>query len=244
MRQTRIHVDQPLAAGREVVLDDRATEHVARVLRMRAGDEVVLFNGDGRNYPATLTHCEKRDARAQVERPVDVDTESALKLVLAQALVSGSKMDLVLQKAVELGVHAIVPLATERGTVQLDQHRADKRLAHWRGVVISACEQSGRSIVPRVSPLQTLSDWTGSLSEDGALRLALLPGADRRVRDLSLDDSGALLAVGPEGGFSPGDTEHLRKAGFTALGLGPRILRTETAGLAALAALQALHGDL
>ena len=243
MRQTRIHVDQPLAAGRNVMLDERATEHVARVLRMRAGDTVVLFNGDGRDYPSTLKHCEKREVRAHVDDAVDVDTESPLRLVLAQALVSGSKMDLVMQKAVELGVHAIVPLTTERGTVQLDERRAEKRLAHWQGVVVSACEQCGRSLVPQVSPLQSLSEWTGSLNEDGALRLALLPNADKRVRDLRLGTTQVLLAVGPEGGFSKRDTAQLDHAGFTALGLGPRILRTETAGLAALATLQALHGD-
>ena len=244
MRQIRIHVYQPLSPGNELVLDEGATEHVSRVLRMRIGDPLVLFNGDGRDYPARLTCCERREVRAQVDNAVDVATESALRLVLAQALVSGSKMDLVIQKAVELGVHAIVPLATERGTVQLDQRRAEKRLAHWQGVVVSACEQCGRSIVPQVSSLQSLSAWTSSLSDDGALRLALLPDADKRVGDLRPEAPGALLAVGPEGGFSPADIRHLEKAGFKGLKLGPRILRTETAGIAALAALQSRYGDL
>ncbi|MGB8635021.1 MAG: 16S rRNA (uracil(1498)-N(3))-methyltransferase [Rhodanobacteraceae bacterium] len=244
MRQIRIHVSQPLAPGTELALNDGAAEHVSRVLRMRTGDTLVLFNGDGRDYPATLTQCERREVRAHVDDAVDVDTESPLRLVLAQALVSGSKMDLVIQKAVELGVHAIVPLATERGTVQLDERRAEKRLAHWQGVVVSACEQCGRSTLPQVASVQPLSGWCASLMDDEALRLALIPGTDQRVRDLALGKAGAVLVVGPEGGLSAGDVQTLESAGFSGLALGPRILRTETAGLAALAALQSRFGDL
>ena len=243
MRQIRIHTPQPLVAGNEVELDPHATEHVARVLRMRVGDALVLFNGDGRDCPAILTRCDKRSVTARIGSTIEVHLESPLRITLAQALISGHKMDLVIQKAVELGVHAIVPVATERATVQLDARRAGKRMAHWQAVVAGACEQCGRSTMPRVAPLQGLHDWTESLPDDGALRLALLPGAVQRVRDLAPAAAGMVLAIGPEGGFSRADSDCLDQAGFSGLSLGSRILRTETAGLAALAALQAVHGD-
>lgn len=243
MRQTRIHTPQALIVGSELELDARATEHVARVLRMRAGDPLVLFNGDGRDYLARLARCDRRAAVARIERGEENTLESPLKITLAQALVSGNKMDLVIQKAVELGVHAIVPLATERATVRLDTARAAKRLPHWQAVAIGACEQCGRSRIPQLAPVQSLPEWTMSLHDDAALRLALLPEAHQRIADLASCADRIVLAVGPEGGFSSADGECLRQSGFSGLSLGPRILRTETAGLAALAALQAAHGD-
>jgi 16S rRNA (uracil1498-N3)-methyltransferase len=152
-------------------------------------------------------------------------------------------MDLIVQKATELGVSAIVPLVTERSEVKLDGDRAAKRLAHWRAVVASACEQSGRAVVPPVIAPQPLVAWLDSLANDGALRLALLPEGTQRPRELSPAAAGALLVVGPEGGLGERDVAALETHGFRGLQLGPRILRTETAGLAAIAALQALHGD-
>lgn len=244
MRHTRIFVDQPLSIDQDLVLGADATEHVARVLRMREGDAVVLFNGDGRDFPSTLTHCTRREVRARIDATVPGIGASALPLVLAQAVVRGNKMDMVMQKAVELGVHALIPLVTERCMIELDARRAERRQQHWQSVVISACEQCGRSTVPTIARLQSLSEWCADLADDGALRLVLLPGADQRLRDLDLGDAGAVLVVGPEGGLSSMDVETLTDAGFTGLALGPRILRTETAGLAALAALQAVHGDL
>lgn len=244
MRHTRIFVDQPLSIDQDLVLGADATEHVARVLRMREGDAVVLFNGDGRDFPSTLTHCTRREVRARIDATVPGIGASALPLVLAQAVVRGNKMDMVMQKAVELGVHALIPLVTERCMIELDARRAERRQQHWQSVVISACEQCGRSTVPTIARLQSLSEWCADLADDGALRLVLLPGADQRLRDLDLGDAGAVLVVGPEGGLSSGDVETLESAGFTGLALGPRILRTETAGLAALAALQAVHGDM
>lgn len=244
MRQTRIHVNQALSPGTELALDDRATEHVARVLRMRVGDPLVLFNGDGLNYPSTVSRCARRDARVRVTEVVPGIGPSKLPLVLAQALVRGNKMDLVLQKAVELGVHSLIPVVTDRCTIELDERRAERRQQHWESVVISACEQCGRSTVPSIAAVRSLSDWCAKLPDDEAMRLALLPNAGRRVRDLAPGNAGAILVVGPEGGFSPADIQTLEGAGFTGLALGPRILRTETAGLAALAALQATHGDL
>jgi len=244
MRTIRIHVDTPLVGGREVILPAQAGEHVARVLRMEVGAPVVLFAGDdGMEFDATLVSVGKREVVAAVGAGRVVANESPLSLTLAQGVARGEKMDLIVQKATELGVVRIVPLLTERSEVKLDAARAEKRLQHWRAVAASACEQSGRARLPYIEAAQPLQAWLASLAEDGRERLALLPEGDRRAQSLKLEH-GALLVVGPEGGLGERDTTALSAAGFTGLRLGPRILRTETAGLAALAALQALHGDL
>lgn len=243
MRTIRIHVDEPLFPGTELSLPPQAGEHVARVLRLGEGAPLVLFNGDGHDYAAVVTHAGKRDVRVRIEGRQAAANESPLPLTLAQGVARGEKMDLIVQKATELGVARIVPLLTERSEVRLDPARAEKRLAHWRAVVASACEQSGRARLPMVLPTQTLEAWLASLPQDGALRLALLPEGQQSPRGLSLGAAGGLLVVGPEGGLGERDVATLSSAGFAGLRLGPRILRTETAGLAALAALQALHGD-
>jgi 16S rRNA (uracil1498-N3)-methyltransferase len=244
MRTIRIHVDQPLANGAEFALPGQAGEHVARVLRLVAGDPLVLFNGDGRNYAAQILSVGKREVVVRIEGMTDAGNESPLQLTLAQGVARGEKMDLIVQKATELGVVRVVPLLTERSEVKLDPARAEKRLLHWRAVAASACEQSGRASLPVIEPAQTLQAWVSSLVADGAERLALLPEGTVRASALKLASAGALLVVGPEGGLGERDTGALAEAGFRGLRLGPRILRTETAGLAALAALQALHGDL
>ncbi|MBA2077783.1 16S rRNA (uracil(1498)-N(3))-methyltransferase [Rhodanobacter sp. PCA2] len=243
MRTIRIHVDQPLASGAELALPAQAGEHVARVLRLVTGDPLVLFNGDGADYAATIRSVGKREVLVQVLERQPVQRESPLRLTLAQGVARGEKMDLIVQKATELGVARIVPLLTERSEVRLDAARAEKRLAHWRAVAASACEQSGRACLPEILPALPLPAWLAALADDGALRLALLPEADSSARELRPGDAGALLVVGPEGGLGERDVAALHEAGFHGLRLGPRILRTETAGLAALAALQALHGD-
>lgn len=243
MRTIRIHLDLPLAAGAEVALPAQAGEHVARVLRLAAGDPLTLFNGDGADYAATILAIGKREVRVRVLDRQAVARESPLRLTLAQGVARGEKMDLIVQKATELGVARIVPLLTERSEVKLDAARAEKRLAHWRAVVASACEQSGRARLPEIVPALPLAAWLDTLADDGALRLALLPEASRSSRELRFAAAGGLLVVGPEGGLGERDTGALTAAGFDGLRLGPRILRTETAGLAALAALQALHGD-
>ena len=244
MRTTRIHVEQPLALGAELALPAQAAEHVARVLRMNAGDTLTVFNGDGFDYTTTLTSVGKRDVMVHVDGREAVANESPLRLTLAQAVARGEKMDLIVQKATELGVSRIVPLFTERSEVKLDAARAEKRLQHWRGVVASACEQSGRVRVPEVLPAVSLQAWLESLADDGAQRLALLPEGTLCARDIGFSAAGGWLVVGPEGGLGERDVSMLQQARFQGLRLGPRILRTETAGLAALAALQALHGDL
>jgi 16S rRNA (uracil1498-N3)-methyltransferase len=243
MRTIRIHADLPLQPGIELALPAQAGEHVARVLRLAPGDALTLFNGDGCDYPASIITVGKRDVVVHIESRQALHNESPLPLTLAQGVARGEKMDLIVQKATELGVARIVPLLTERSEVKLDAARSEKRLAHWRAVAASACEQSGRARVPSIVPALPLQVWLENLAADDALRLALLPEATRASRELRFTASGGVLVVGPEGGLGERDTAALRAAGFDGLRLGPRILRTETAGLAALAALQALHGD-
>jgi 16S rRNA (uracil1498-N3)-methyltransferase len=245
MRIPRIYTDQPLYPGSEVLLPEQAGEHVARVLRMDRGHPLILFNGDGSECDARLASLAKRAVTAQVLAVRSAVRESPLQLTLAQGVARGEKMDWILQKATELGVARIVPLVTERTEVKLDEERAERRLAHWHSVIAGACEQSGRNVLPQLEPPQRLDRWLGALGETHvALRLALLPEGDTALRTLPAMDAGALLVVGPEGGLSEHDIAMLTHAGFLGLRLGPRILRTETAGVAALAALQALHGDL
>jgi len=234
----------PLASGAEITLPAQAGEHVARVLRLEVGAPVVVFAGDdGMEYDAVLSAVGKREVRATVGDGRVLANESPLSLTLAQGVARGEKMDLIVQKATELGVTRIVPLVTERSEVKLDAARAEKRLAHWRAVASSACEQSGRARVPAIEPAVPLAAWLSSLGDGGPMRLALLPEGTKRPGELGLRDA-AMLAIGPEGGFGERDRAALAGAGFTGLRLGPRILRTETAGLAAIAALQALYGDV
>jgi 16S rRNA (uracil1498-N3)-methyltransferase len=243
MRNTRIHVDSTLAVGIELLLPSAAGDHAIRVLRMVTGDPLTLFNGDGSDYPAVILAAGKREVRVQVLARNPLHNESPLALTLAQSVARGDKMDLIVQKATELGVTRLVPLLTERSETRLDATRAAKRLAHWRTIAASACEQSGRARLPEITPALPLPVWANELTEDGALRLALLPEATTSSRELRFPAAGGILVVGPEGGLGNADVTALTTAGFTGLRLGPRILRTETAGLAALAALQALHGD-
>lgn len=239
MRLSRTHVDAPLAPGAVVTLSENATGHLVRVLRLGLGDACLVFNGDGADYEARLVSLGKRGAEVEVMARHAVDNESPLRITLAQAIARGEKMDWVLQKATELGVAAVVPLLTERTEVKLDAERSEKRSAHWRGVVVAACEQCGRARVPSIAAPLTLRDWLAGLAAPGWY---LDPEAELGVREL---EPGELtLVIGPEGGLGERDLAALRAAGFRGLRLGPRILRTETAGVAALAALQALHGDL
>jgi len=242
MRTIRCHVDAPLQPGLTVELPESAAAHVVRVLRLGVGDALVLFNGDGHDYPATLVEAGKRGARAEVGGQVPVTNESPLRITLAQGVARGEKMDWVLQKATELGVAAIAPILSERTEVKLDAERAGKRLAHWRGVLASACEQCGRARLPDLAAPTPLANWAAA-APDG-LKLALDPEGELTLDALPEDTRALSLVVGPEGGLSQRDLETLRAAGFRGLRLGPRILRTETAGLVAIAALQSRFGDL
>ncbi len=243
MRQVRCFVDVVLHSGAELELPDTATGHLLRVLRMGDGDPVTLFNGDGFDYPARLRR-QGRACRALVGERQPVELESGLMVTLAQGIARGEKMDLILQKATELGVQAFWPLLSERTEVKLDAERSSKRLRHWHAVIASACEQCGRARFPALATPRSLDSLLQE-SGTGALRLILDPQGDFSVNSLpAIPAEGILIAIGPEGGFSPGERSRLLQHGFLGLRLGPRILRTETAGLAALAALQSRFGDL
>jgi 16S rRNA (uracil1498-N3)-methyltransferase len=243
MRVTRVHVDAALSPGASVTLPEAAATHLVRVLRLQPGDACVLFNGDGFDYDARIDRVGKRSIEAGVVGTRAVDTESPLRITLVQGIARGEKMDWILQKATELGIAGIVPVVSERSEVKLDAERAGKRLAHWRSVVVSACEQCGRARVPDVGAVQSLQASFADLPE--VPRFLLDPEATQSIAGMSqpLAD-GCVLAVGPEGGWSTRDRGILREAGFSGLRLGPRILRTETAGIAAIAALQSRFGDL
>lgn len=244
MRTSRIHINTLLAPGTTIDLPEHAGGHLIRVLRLSEGDECVLFNGDGHDYRARLFDVGKRGARAEVLTKTAVTNESALRITLLQGIARGEKMDLILQKATELGVATFIPVHSERSEVRLDGTRAQKRLAHWRGVVASACEQSGRAFVPDVIAPANLAQVL-AVSDLPGLRCTLSPEAKAGMNSLTMpSDQNLLIAVGPEGGWGARDLRLLDDAGFISLRLGPRILRTETAGLAAIAALQLQLGDL
>ena len=242
MRLTRSHVDMVLPPGAEVVLPEDVAAHLLRVLRLQVGDACVLFNGDGHDYDARITVIGKRDARAEIVAARHVDNESPLRITLLQGIARGEKMDWILQKATELGVARILPVTSERSEVKLDAQRADKRLAHWRGIVVAACEQSGRATLPDVAAPQALAQAAGLRDGRGFILDPLAEASLSSVRDDSLRE--CTIAIGPEGGWSPRDREQLIAAGYEGLKLGPRVLRTETAGIAAISALQAACGDL
>ncbi len=243
MRLIRCHVEAPLAPGQRVPLPEDKSLHLLRVLRLRAGDAVTLFNGDGHDYPARITGTEKKAVELTVEGVQARGNESPLAITLLQGVARGDKMDLILQKATELGVHAIQPVLTERTEVKLEGERAGRRLAHWRGVVAAACEQSGRARLPAVAEPLPLHAAVAALPAT-ARRLILDPHRGRALRALDIDVSQPLvLVIGPEGGLGERDLGLLTQSGFEGVRLGPRVLRTETAGLAVLAALQALYGD-
>ena len=244
MRTIRSYIDQPLTVGARLALPDGAAGHLLRTLRLGVGDACVLFNGDGRDYACRVVAAGKRGGEVEVVSAAAVDNESALRIVLLQGVARGEKMDWILQKATELGVAGFVPVNSERTEVRLDEARAGKRLAHWQGVVASACAQSGRAVVPPVAAPVALAGALASLPAD-AVRFTLDPAAESAVRGLDAPGTrSVVVAIGPEGGWSPRDRDLLAAAGFEGLRLGPRILRTETAGIAAISALQAAFGDL
>ena len=242
MRVTRLYVDHPLAVGSRLLLPADAANYLVRVLRLAEGDACVLFNGDGHDRDARLLAAGKRGVEVEVLAAREAGHESPLRITLLQGIARGEKMDLVLQKATELGVAAFVPVTSERSEVRLDEARAGKRVAHWQGVVAAACGQCGRAIVPPVSAPQSLEAALADLPPGP--RFLLDPAAADTIASVAAFEGGCVLAIGPEGGWSPRDRTQLLAAGFRGLRLGPRILRTETAGLAAIAALQARFGDL
>jgi 16S rRNA (uracil1498-N3)-methyltransferase len=241
MNMPRFYCHEVLSPGAPFELPEPVARHAVRVLRLPPGAAMVLFDGRGGEYEARIELIEKNRVLVQLGDWRDVERESRLSVSLVQAIQAGEKMDFTIQKAVELGIANIIPVDSRRSVTRLSGERAAKRVAHWQGVAVSACEQCGRNRVPPVASLEKLEHWLARPAQPG-LRLMLAPEAECSLVDLPPVKDVQLL-IGAEGGLDPQEMLAAKQAGFQAVRLGPRVLRTETAGLAALAALQALWGD-
>lgn len=241
MRIPRIFCDQPLTTGDVVTLDEAASRHLIKVLRMEAGRPLILFNGHGGEYQATLHSLGKKQATVMLERHLEIERSSPLSIHLGIGLSKGDRLEWVLQKATELGVRRITPLFTARSEVKLSGERLDKKCEHWRQIVIAACEQCQLNRVPEISPPQRLDQWLPSLTEECKLVLHHRSEAGLGTRPAP---ARVALVIGPEGGLSDTEINQTLQQGFEPLTLGPRVLRTETAPLTAISVLQYLWGDL
>ncbi len=240
---SRIFQSVELFCGAEIQLDRQASHHLITVLRVKPNDVLTIFNGQGGEYKGFITQINKKQVSVRIGEHVAHEVESSLALYLAQGISRGAKMDYTIQKAVELGVKKIIPLLTERCTVKLDEERRAKRFQHWQSVITSACEQSGRNQIPELFLPMTLESGLQSVPADW--RFVLSPTAVPRLRDQVVQKSQrVLLLIGPEGGLSEKEVALACQQGFQPLNLGPRILRTETAAVAAITALQCSFGDM
>lgn len=242
MATPRFYCPLPLQTGRRVILPEAVSRHALGALRLRNGDGVILFNGDGQDYSGALGR-DGKGTYVDVVAQAQVHRESSLDVTLVQGVSSGERMDFTLQKAVELGVSAIQPVMMQRTVVRLDEQKRLRRHAHWQGVVMAACEQCGRAVLPALGEIADFPDWLAANRQAPARKLILDPEAGQSLADLSAPDGPVWLLVGPEGGFDPGERQTAMVSGFTPIRLGPRILRTETVALAALAAMQTRWGD-
>lgn len=238
----RFFVPPPLAAGLDITLPKGAAHHAAQVLRLERGADLTLFDGEGGEYGAQIVRSSPRGVDVRVTERRAVERESPLRITLVQALIAAERMDYVVQKAVELGATAIAPVAGARCVTRLDSARAERKTEHWRQIAIASCEQCGRNRVPTVHAPRELAGWL-RLPSAARLRLLLSPSSAESLRDIAAPAGELELLVGPEGGLAPEEEASALAAGFRAVKLGPRILRTETAGPAMLAALNALWGD-
>lgn len=243
MRLNRIFCPGPLSEGIETALPPAGAYHVARVLRMREGAPLVVFDGSSGEYRAEITRVDGDAVMVKVAERTPGTAESPLRITLVQGISRGERMDWALQKATELGVHAIAPVLTARSVVRLDEKQAAKKQEHWRGIVIGACEQSGRTRIPSVAAPITLRAYLTGVKKEG-LRLVLSPSAPGSLAGLASLPTKVELLIGPEGGLDDDELTAARNAGFTPVRLGPRVLRTETAAVVALSVLQGLWGDL
>ncbi len=244
MRLTRVFVPGPLAPGAKVALPGTAGEHVVRVLRLTSGAKLILFDGTGGEYEAELGATTKRGVVAHIGVHLATERESPLEITLLQSLARGEKMDWVVQKATELGVARIVPVVTERSVVRLDGAQAEKRRAHWIGVAAAACEQCGRNRLPDIASPQSIAAALRALPAHAVALVFELTESARGVLLPAAPVTSAAILVGPEGGLTPAELAQATTAGFRVTSLGPRVLRTETAAIAAIALLQGLAGDL
>ena len=242
MTEHRVYVDLDMTEGATLTLGEAVYHHLVVVLRRIRGDAIVLFNGRGGEYPATIEKVGKRELQARIGPFRDVNRESPLPITLVQAVSKGERMDYTIQKAVELGVTAIQPVLTDHVVVRLDAERWARKQEHWQGIAIAAAEQCGRTRIPRVAPVMDLNDWMPKAPPDAfrlILSLTVTPTAVHRAPGQPI-----VLLVGPEGGWSEIERKLADLAGFAGLALGPRVLRTETAGIVALSVLQSQWGDL
>jgi 16S rRNA (uracil1498-N3)-methyltransferase len=253
VRLTRVFVEGELQSGSVVELPRETGAHLAKVLRARSGDEVVLFNGDGREFTGAVEKVQGSRVSASIGAARTIDRESPFQLTLVQCVPRGDRMDFIVQKATELGVVRIIPVLSQRSVVRLDEGQAASKQLHWRAVAVSACEQCGRNRLPSVAAPQPLLNYLGALEQaNESLRLVLEPERARRTErstqsiDIASSQSVSLaeIAIGPEGGFAPEELEAFDLSSFSRLGLGPRVLRTETAAIAAIVVLQARFGDM
>jgi len=242
--KTRLFVSEALINGTVVVVEGDRARYLGRVLRLRTGDAITVFDSTGPEWPATIENMTKSTVTLQVGDSREAGTESPLNIHLVQGVSRGERMDFVVQKATELGVKRITPVLTEYGVVKLDGDRAAKRREHWAGVAVSACEQSGRTRPPLIDTPISLKQWFGAKPAGADVDLVLRPGARTPLAGVTAPATKACILIGPEGGFSDKEYEDAEIAGFDAVSLGPRILRTETAAAAALAVMQATWGDL
>ncbi|MGD9841523.1 MAG: 16S rRNA (uracil(1498)-N(3))-methyltransferase [Steroidobacteraceae bacterium] len=243
MRLSRIHVAGALKTGSEVLLPASSANHLVRVLRLREGAALMVFDGAGHEYHAEISHIDGNKVSLRVGAKLSSTTESPLAVTLIQGISRGERMDWTLQKATELGVTHIAPVLTTRSVVRLDEKQAQKKCEHWQSIVISACEQSGRRVVPTVQMPSSLRQYLNGHKKDD-LRFVLSPTASASLAGLSSLSSKVELLIGPEGGLDDNEIALAENAGFTPVRLGPRVLRTETASVVALSVLQALWGDL
>lgn len=246
LSQTRIFVDVPLCCEQQLCLPAQAAHHINKVLRMRQGDTILVFNGAGGCYRAEITGLDKRNVEIRPVEYIGDESEAPLTITLVQGISRGQHMDYTVQKAVELGVARVVPVMTEFSNVHLDRERAQNRINHWRSIIISACEQCGRNRLPEISQPVQLTDWL--VRPGPAIKLLLEPTAGQRLREIDahISNQGMEISIlsGPEGGLSEDEIKLAIRNGYRPVSLGPRILRTETAAVAAISACQTLWGDM
>ena len=240
MRIPRIYQSCTIQVGDTIELEKPAAHHLTRVLRLNHHDPVILFNGDDSEYPAQL-HIDNKKVFVTIEKQLTISRESSLQITLLQGISKGDRMDLAIQKAVELGVTKIIPVICQRTVVNLKAERKDKKMSHWQGIVINACEQSGRNKLPELEDTQALHQVINQ--NTSGLKLTLDPQATISLASIKPDTNQVTLLIGPEGGLTDEEIEQAKQQGISGIQLGKRVLRTETAALAAISAIQTLWGD-
>jgi 16S rRNA (uracil1498-N3)-methyltransferase len=242
MRVSRFYTSSHLSVDNEIQLESEVSHYISRVLRLKVGDPLVLFNGNGCDYPAEILELSKNNVLVLVNSQLNLAHESPLHIHLAQGVSKGDRMDFAIQKAVELGVSEITPVITERCVVKMPKERWQKKHEQWKKIIISACEQSNRNVIPVLNPTVELAAWQKQTTDD--TKVVLSPKSRQYLSHMTRPNSGVRLLIGPEGGLSEQEVYTCEQTGFFTANMGPRVLRTETAALTSIAILQSLFGDL